>query len=261
VIEPYEIHAGAPTSPVVLHVPHASRRLTELARGSIVLDDAALAAELDHMTDSHTDLIAAGAAHAAALTPWRFVNRYSRLVVDPERFPDDREEMLAVGMGAVYTATSDGRALRVPDPPEAPALLRQHFEPYAAGMTEVVADRLAVTGRVVIIDVHSYPRTRLPYELHHGPRPTICLGTDATHTPAWLLAAARGAFAQCGDVELDTPFAGCYVPLRYHGRDAAVSALMVEMRRDSYMREPGGPPTDGAARVTAALARLVDAVT
>ena len=231
-----------------------------MARGSIVLDDAALEAELDRITDSHTDIIAAGAADAARLTPWRFVNRYSRLVVDPERFPDEREEMLAVGMGAVYTATSDGRPLRLPDPPEAPVLLRQHFEPYAAGMTELVADRLAVTGRAVIIDVHSYPRTRLPYELHHGPRPSICLGTDATHTPAWLLVAARGAFAQCGDIGLDTPFAGCYVPLRYYGRDPAVSALMVEIRRDTYMREPGGPPADGIARVMAALARLVNAV-
>ena len=258
--EPYEIHSGAATSPVVLHVPHASRRLTDLARRSILLDDAALADELDRMTDSHTDVIADRVTRAARITPWRFVNRYSRLVVDPERFPDEREEMRAVGMGAVYTATSDGRALRVSDPPEAPALLEQHFEPYAAGMTALVADRLAATGRAVIVDVHSYPRVRLPYELHgDGPRPAVCLGTDAVHTPAWLLDAARAAFLAF-DTALNTPFAGCYVPLRYYGSDPAVSALMVELRRDTYLREPAGVPTGGLDAVAAGLTRLVDAL-
>ena len=74
-VEPYEVKAGTPASPVVLHVPHASRRLTELARGSILLDDAALEAELDRMTDSQTDVIAAGAADTARLAPWRLVKR------------------------------------------------------------------------------------------------------------------------------------------------------------------------------------------
>ena len=137
-----------------------------------------------------------------------------------------------------------------------------YYRPYAAAMTSTVDDRLAATGRAVVVDVHSYPSGALPYELHAArPRPAVCLGTDPFHTPPGLLAAARDAFAVHGEVAENAPFAGCYVPLRYHGRDAAVSALMVEMRRDSYMREPGGPPTDGAARVTAALARLVDAVT
>jgi N-formylglutamate amidohydrolase len=251
---------GAADSPVLLHVPHSAREIPAEARAGIVLDDAALERELDHITDAHTAEIAARAAEAAGRTPWRFVNRLSRLVVDPERFPDEREEMLAAGMGAVYTRTTHREALRPADFDPEP-LLARYFRPYARAMTEAVAERLAATGRAVIIDVHSYPARALPYELHGtGPRPPVCLGTDPFHTPPGLLAAAREAFADCGETGLDSPFAGTYIPLDFYGTDPRVTALMVEIRRDTYMTEPGGPAGPGLDRLAAALTRLVDAV-
>ncbi|MDF9816561.1 N-formylglutamate amidohydrolase [Streptomyces sp. SPB162] len=253
---------GADRSPVILHVPHSSRTLTPAARGSVLLDDTALSRELDHMTDAHTDLIAGRAADAAAVTPWTHRNALSRLVVDPERFPDEREEMRAVGMGAVYTRTSHGERLRSDDPVHERELLAAHFVPYADAFTRLVDARLAATGRAVIIDVHSYPSRALPYELHAaGARPAVCLGTDEHHTPPWLLEAARRAFTDCAELGLNTPFAGCYVPLKHYAHTTEVSALMIEIRRDLYMTEPGGAPTDGLAAVARALTALVDAVT
>ncbi|AJF63528.1 N-formylglutamate amidohydrolase [Streptomyces vietnamensis] len=256
----FRLLPGAPDSPVLLHVPHSSREVPPDVREGILLGDKELALELDHITDSHTAEIAAVAAAAAGTTPWRFVNGLSRLVVDPERFPDEREEMLSVGMGAVYTRTTHRAPLR-PDGFDPAPLLDRYFTPYARAMTEAVAERLAVAGRVVIVDVHSYPTERLPYELHgEGPRPPVCLGTDAFHTPPALLDAAREAFAGFGGVGTDSPFAGTYVPLAHYGRDPRVSALMVEIRRDLYMSEPGGPAGPGAEALGAALAALVDAV-
>ncbi|MFF2573952.1 N-formylglutamate amidohydrolase [Streptomyces sp. NPDC058084] len=257
----FELVAGAPDSPVLLHVPHSSRRLPAEVRAGIVLGDAELERELDHITDGHTDLVADVAAASAATPPWRFVNRVSRLVVDPERFPDEREEMLAVGMGAVYTRTTHRAELRPAGFDPAP-LVERYFAPYAEAMTRAVDERLAATGRAVIVDVHSYPTAALPYELHgDGSRPPVCLGTDSFHTPPALLAAARRAFAGFGGVGTDSPFAGTYVPLAHYGRDARVSALMVELRRDLYMTEPGGPAGPGARALGVALAALVDAVT
>jgi N-formylglutamate deformylase len=250
---------GAADSPVILHVPHSAREIPAEVRAGIVLDDSALERELDHITDSHTAQLAAAAACLAGVTPWRFVNRLSRLVVDPERFPNEREEMLTVGMGAVYTRTTRGEVLRGegldPEP-----LVERYFRPYALAMTEAVAQRLAATGRAVVVDVHSYPSAPLPYELHgEGPRPPVCLGTDPFHTPTELLAAAREAFADCGETGLDSPFSGAYVPLEFYGKDARVGALMVEIRRDTYMSEPGGPAGPGLGRLATALAALVDA--
>ncbi|NEE50412.1 N-formylglutamate amidohydrolase, partial [Streptomyces sp. SID8455] len=96
----FRLLPGDADSPVLLHVPHGSRTIPEEVRGGILLADSALERELDHITDSHTAELAARAAESCPLRPWSYVNALSRLVVDPERFPDDREEMRAVGMGA-----------------------------------------------------------------------------------------------------------------------------------------------------------------
>jgi N-formylglutamate deformylase len=254
----FDISPGAASSPVILHVPHAARRMSDRSREGLLIGEAALEVELDHLTDAHTDLIAARAAAAAAHRPWTFVNRWSRLVVDPERFPDDREEMRAVGMGAIYTHGHAGNKIRDPSPVRDAALLHTHFRPYATALEDLVADRLAHTGRAVILDVHSYPTEALPYELHgDGPRPPVCLGTDPVHTPPSLIAAATAAFP---DVAVDTPFAGTYVPLGFHGTDTRVRSLMIEIRRDGYMTEPGGPPGPGLAALATALAALIDDV-
>ena len=244
-------------SPVLVHVPHSSRSVPDWARDGLLLDDAALSRELDAMTDAHTDLIAQWANGLAASPANLFINRLSRLVVDPERFPDEREEMLAVGMGAVYTHGHDRRLIRTTVQQE---LIPTVFEPYATAFTCAVDRILDAHGRAVIIDVHSYPQDPLPYELHaHGARPQVCLGTDEYHTPPTLLETAREAF-RTFEIDVNTPFAGTYVPLKHYGTNPAVSSLMVEIRRDVYLDEELRPVEAGATALSSALAELIDAV-
>jgi N-formylglutamate amidohydrolase len=251
----FSLVPGAAESPVILHVPHSSRAVKV---DGLLLTEADLADELDNLTDAHTDVIAASAATAATMRPWIFENRWSRLVVDPERFLGEEEEMRAVGMGAVYTHGYAGRRLRDDDPVRAEAALREHYRPYARGLSDLVSDRLEATGRAVLLDVHSYASRALPYELHGaGPRPPICLGTDDFHTPPDLVAAAVAAFPAAG---FNTPFAGCYVPADRWRTDPRVRSLMIEIRRDTYMTEPGGPHHEGLPALVTALTALIDAV-
>ena len=70
-------------------------------REAILLSDEQLQTELDELTDSHTDLLATQSIANLDEKPWIFRNKLSRLVIDPERFPDEREVMNQVGMGAV----------------------------------------------------------------------------------------------------------------------------------------------------------------
>jgi N-formylglutamate amidohydrolase len=253
---------GDAASPVLLHVPHAGTEVPSWTRPHLLLDDGALAAELAALTDHHTDVLALEAARRARVRPSALVNQVSRFVVDPERFPDEREEMAAVGMAAVYVRGTRGQAIRADDPVHREALLAAYYRPWASAVQAAVEERLAATGRAVLLDVHSYPARAMPYELHgDGPRPAVCLGTDPGHTPAWLVRAAREAFAPVGRIELDTPFAGTYVPLAHHRIDPRVRSLMLEIRRDTYLNEPAGVLGEGAADVTAALTMLIDSVT
>jgi N-formylglutamate amidohydrolase len=258
----YEVLRGAETSPVLLHVPHCGVEIPDWTRPHLLLDDAELTAELHALTDYETDVIATLAATRSTVRPWIVLNRVSRFVVDPERFPDEREEMAAVGMAAVYTHGTRGQRIRADDAEHRDALLDAYYAPWAEAVADLVDARLAATGQAVVLDVHSYPTDPLPYELHaDGPRPAVCLGTDPVHTPSTLVGAARAAFGRLGDVEVDTPFRGAYVPLRHHGLDPRVSALMVELRRDGHMLDARFAYRPGRLTAARAIAALVDAVT
>lgn len=266
-VEPsaWEVHRVGDQPSVVLHVPHAGLAIPSEVRRGIVLDDAGLEAELAAMTDRHTDVLALRAAELAAeragVGSIVVVNRLSRLVVDPERLPDDEEPMAAIGMGAVYLATSELGVLRRPDPERDAALRVRYVDPYAAAVAEAVHEVYDARGEATILDVHSYPRIALHYERDPAAaRPGVCLGTDHVHTPPTLLAAARAAFDGVeGGVALDTPFAGTYVPLDHYGTTAEVRSLMVEIRRDTYMDEATLGLHAGADDLVARLSALVGA--
>lgn len=115
-LPPFHLLLGAPASPVLLHVPHSARLVPDHVRAGIELDDEALELELDHITDSHTAELAAEAAAAATPTPWRFVNGLSRLVIDPERFPDEREAagLARAGSGCAAPPSRSGWCSPVP---------------------------------------------------------------------------------------------------------------------------------------------------
>jgi N-formylglutamate amidohydrolase len=253
---------GPAASPLIIHVPHSGVQIPAGERARLLLNDIELAAEIDRMTDWHTDRLASAAVTASGVGAVVFINRLSRLVVDPERFTDDTEPMAAIGMGAVYRVTSDLRPLRPADPSDQRRLLEQWFHPYAAAFTSVVDETLARHGRAVIVDLHSYPSAPLAYELDQdAPRPGVCIGTDQTHTPAHLVSAAADAFAgNTGGVGDNTPFAGTYVPASHWRQTEQVQSIMIEIRRDLYQHEPGGSLHDGTEDVAGRLGRFLEAI-
>jgi N-formylglutamate amidohydrolase len=225
---------------IVVHVPHASVVVPEDVRAAFLLGDDDLERELVAMTDRYTDELLSLPSDVATT----IVFPVSRLVVDPERFADDASEpMSRKGMGVVYTTTSNGRPLRrSPRPDERTQLLARFYEPHHAALERAVSAALEVHGSCVVIDAHSFPSRALPYEDDQRPdRPDICIGTDSFHTPSALRDGAVRAFIAHGfDVDVDRPFAGALVPMKFYARDSRVHAVMIEINRRLYMDEQTG---------------------
>ena len=240
--EPVTILKRSVSIPLIANIPHSSTFIPESVRDTLVLDDQELQAELLRMTDWYVDELFSCVAELGGVT---VIYNCSRLVVDPERFEDDKKEAMATkGQGVIYTHTSDGRRLREhpPSTEERKRLLECYYRPYHAALEVETQSLLDSFGKCLILDCHSFPSRPLPYELNQdSDRPDICLGTDPFHTPTELVEAVEAFFRERGlTTARNMPFEGTYVPLRFLGTDARVSSLMIEVNRKLYMNEETG---------------------
>jgi N-formylglutamate amidohydrolase len=222
----------------IRHIPHDSIKIPDQYREQFVLTDDDLHHELLKMTDSHTLAIFGSETIDDIVFP------VSRLLVDVERFEDDTlESMVTQGMGVLYSRTHDQKQLRRElSNDEREALLAKYYRPHHTLLEQRVDEALDAEGQVLLIDCHSFPSDRLPYEIgEKGDRPEICIGTDSFHTPLGLRDIAVESFRNVGfSVDVDLPFAGALTPLKHYGKDQRVKALMIEVRRDLYMDEATG---------------------
>jgi N-formylglutamate deformylase len=242
---------------MILHIPHSSFIIPPEVRASISLKAEDLKQELVRMTDAFTDeLFDLAEPHHRAIYP------VSRIVCDPERFLDDEAEpMSKVGMGVVYTRTSDGRTLRSAlSDEERQKLIDRFYLPHHRRLEKAVKAELAKNGRSLIVDCHSFPSKPLPYELDQSPnRPDICIGADSFHTPEWLIDSIRGEFEKFGYyTAINRPFAGTIVPMAFYHKELSVKSIMVEINRKLYMDESTGLKNTGFHSVKRHLSLILD---
>jgi len=236
------IHRNVTTSPVLVLAPHGGRVVPVEHRGAFLLSPEALDREHDLMVDHHTDLLARLVGQQSGATT--VVNTLSRFVVDVERFPDDREEMNTVGMGVLYTHGSQRQLMRDESLIDRTSLM-EFFADYSHAVTELVREILHHHDSCLILDLHSFPSSPLPYELHQEEsRPELCLGHEEPHAPLEFLTRLRQELAGW-DLADNEPFHGSYVPLEFFGSDPRVQSVMLEIRRDTYMQEPAGEMISG----------------
>ena len=242
---------------IVLHIPHASKAIPKDVRSTLLPSNEKIARELLVMTDAWTDEIVERFRPEAE----RVIFSVSRLVVDPERFPNDVDEpMAARGMGAVYTRLSTGEPLRVLGEAERRRLMEMYYYPHHAKFENAVAEALSRVGHCLIIDVHSFSSTPLPHEPDQDlQRPEICIGFDHFHSPLGETEDYRRVCAKRGfRSDLNRPFGGSIVPQRYWNADARVRSFMIEIRRDMYMEEATGLKRSNFTATTTRVCSLIE---
>ncbi|MFC1670929.1 N-formylglutamate amidohydrolase [Spirochaetota bacterium] len=245
--------------PLILHIPHSSSHIPAEVRKDIILSDTELEDELLKLTDHCMDEIA-DIDESIGKT---IINKYSRMVVDPERFRDDEKEIMSsVGMGAVYISTSDKKSLRNITNEKRESLLKQYYDPYYREFNEITKNMLDKFNRCLIIDVHSFPSSPLPYELNQDlDRPDICIGTNDFHTPEDITDIIKKYYLDKDYiVKLDMPFKGTFVPDDFYEKDKRVSSVMIEINRALYMDEETGEKLDGFYRIKREFEGLVEVV-
>ncbi len=216
-------------NPIIIHVPHASTFIPKEEKQYFITPD--LQHEIAVMTDHFCDDL-----YDIGEEMIRFP--VSRLICDPERFRNDADEIMTkVGMGVVYTKCSDGKPLKIVSESHREAILKKYYDRHHKRLEEAVGRKLEASGKCLIIDGHSFYDEPLPYEFDlNRDRPDICIGTDEYHTPEKLTEILCGYFEARGyHVEINRPFAGSLVPLKYYRKDSRVHSVMIEINRGLYI--------------------------
>lgn len=255
------------TIPVLLHVPHAG---LESFLDSSDIETGAIVREMATMADLNTDWIARFASSSMDGNPYLLQSNMTRMECDVERYPDDREEMNKVGMGVIYRLGIQGTddALYSEELPQGVIdhRLGALYKPYHRMFGSMVEEMIERFGFAVIIDVHSYAKNPLPYELHsEADRPEICIGVnnDTDENMVRDLIDGDKRHGRSWSYGFNTVFRGAITPEGMED-NPQVHSVMLEFRKDTYM--DGSTPMyanmdalgEAVKRLSSGMTRILD---
>ena len=197
--------------------------------------------ELLYMTDWYTDTLFQNGIGTPIIAP------VSRLICDTERFRSDEEESMArIGMGAIYCSTHSLKKLCTLSDSHRETILSKYYDPHHRMLEECTTRALSEYDFATIIDGHSFSPYPLPYEPNQElDRPEICIGTDSFHTPKELEELAVSFFKFLGyKTEINKPYAGTIVPMKYYQKDKRVLSIMIEINRGLYLKKDSNEKND-----------------
>ena len=217
----------------ILHIPHDSYLIPPEYLEHFIFTKEEIETEQLKMTDHLTSKLFILEGGEKIIFP------VSRLLLDPERFLDDAQESMSLkGMGVIYTHSSDGAVMKKTlSQYERQALIDRFYIPHHQKLEDACTLRLEKFGEAIIIDCHSFPEAPLPYEDPSLRRPEICIGFDEYHASKELVLSVTRYFKNLGfDVGVNEPFAGSLVPSTFYLKDSRVQSIMIEVRRDVYLK-------------------------
>jgi N-formylglutamate amidohydrolase len=91
-----------------------------------------------------------------------------------------------------------------------------------------------------VVDCHSFPSKPLKRALSQGLNtPDYNIGTDTFDTPQKLIDFSKDYFENLGySLGIDTPYSGALVPMEHYQKNKSVQAIMLEVNRRLYLKEP-----------------------
>ena len=232
----------APEVPVIVEVPHAGLEVDAEALATLVAPALAIGRDADLYVDElYADAPDLGATLLTA--------RVSRYVCDLNRSEHDVDRDTVVGAtgrpsphGLIWRSTTDNRAAIARPLPktELERRLKAYYRPYHDQLDELVRERLARYGFVIVVSGHSMPsRGRDGHDDPGRERADIVPGTrqQTTAAPAVIDVIEKVAARFQFGLAHDEPYRGGHTTVRYGRPAAGIHAIQIELNRRLYMDE------------------------
>lgn len=232
----------APEVPVIVEVPHAGLEVDAEVLSTLVAPALAIGRDADLYVDElYADAPDAGATLIAA--------RMSRYVCDLNRSEHDVDRDTVHGAtgrpsphGLIWRSTTDNRAAIARPLPKAELerRLAHYYRPYHDRLDELVRDRLAQHGFVILLSGHSMPsRGRDGHDDPGRDRADVVPGTRqrTTASEAVIEVTERVAARFHLGLAHDDPYRGGHTTVRYGRPTAGIHAIQIELNRKLYMDE------------------------
>lgn len=258
---------AAPTSPMILAVPHAGRDYPPDLLAALRIDQRLL----ESLEDRYADRLVAGAVAAGCTA---FIATIARAAIDLNRdpreidramvtpVPDGRDLLdsakLRAGLGLVprRVTARDIYHARLPLAMIEDRIARHH-RPWHDAIAKALAAARARFGFAVLLDCHSMPSLK---PRNGSPSAQVVIGDlfGASAAPVLVERALRvAADFRCAR---NLPYAGGYALAR-HGRPAAgVHAIQLEVDRSCYLDAALRSTGPGLDRITALVTTLAAAL-
>ncbi len=216
---------------IIIHVPHASVEFPKEIENRFLVDKEYMGSEAIFMSDYLVDLF----LPEDETDVLKF--EYSRMFCDVERFKDDsKEKMSKVGMGAIYEKDSNGVEFINIDNGYKESIIKQYYDEYHDKLTKLVDKKLEKFGNCLILDLHSYSDEFVEKVLKIKNNPDICIGIEDNFKDDILTNVIKKHFIEYGySVEINHPYNGSIVPLKYWGTDEKIVSIMIEINKRTYL--------------------------
>lgn len=217
-------------------MPHISDVIPEKYKKQFVCTGRELEETNKRMTDTGVDKL------------FWFINdkdtvkgKVSRLVIDIERFADDKvEDMSKLGMGMYYTHNDRGLLIREPNSALRAELKKKYYDPYHLKIQQKVNEALKKNERILLLDCHSFGDNVSYTGWDKILYPDICIGVDSYHTDENMCSHIMKIFEMCGfSVAYNIPFGGCLIPVENYQKDYNVRGIMIEINKRAYLTQDG----------------------
>ncbi len=240
---------------IILHIPHSSTNIP-ITDGYLV-DKKSLDKEILKLTDWYTDDLFYSNEDEMMRAD------FSRIFCDPERFPDDSQEIMAQhGMGVLYEKNDEGEIIRKVNSELRDRILKNYYWKHHHKFSEAVNNQLELFGKALIIDCHSYPSNPLKRDLDkNSNRPDFNIGTDYFHTPKHLIDISIEFFKNEGfTLGIDWPYKGSIVPLEHYNNNKNVLTIMLEINRALYLKEPSNDKSENYSEIKNVTSNFIKAI-